>query len=56
MEIGGFTNDGRIIFEFDQDMLIPESLKNFTLKSEAIEPEELRRNLDNHTEESLVYL
>lgn len=39
MEITGFSSDGRVVFEFDQEMLIPDSLQNFTLKAEAIEPE-----------------
>ena len=37
MKVGGFSSDGRLIFEFDQEMFIPDSLKNYTLKTETIE-------------------
>ena len=56
MEITGFSSDGRVVFEFDQEMLIPDSLQNFTLKAEAIEPELQWRLPANETEQALVYL
>ena len=56
MKIESFTFDGRIIIEFDQEMFIPESLKQYKLTTKTIEPDYKRRILANFTEEAFVFL
>ena len=34
----GFTKDGKLVFRFDQEILIPEELKTIELRTEALSP------------------
>ena len=52
MEIEEFSNDGKLVFVFDQQLLIPEALKNYTLKTEAIQPDEQKRLLRSNNDTS----
>ena len=45
MKVERFSSDGKIVFAFDQDMFIPEDLRNYTMITDEIEPELLRRSL-----------
>ena len=46
MKVGRFSSDGKIAFDFDQNMLVPDSFKNFTLITEEIMPQDRLRTLD----------
>ena len=41
-----------MVFVFDQQLLIPEAFKNYTLKTEAIQPDEQRRLLKSNNDTS----
>ena len=47
MRVERFSSDGKIVFAFDQDMFIPQELKNYTLLTDKIEPDSSRRTLYN---------
>ena len=45
MKIEEFTNDGKIVFVFDQPMEVPTRFKDFSLKTDSIQPWSQTRRL-----------
>ena len=45
MKIEKFSNDGKIVFVFDQPMEVPTRFKDFSLKTNSIQPQQQTRRL-----------